>query len=216
MTKKFHDILEGLYKLRIRESGKLKTVLELYDLEIHQKKAGSDHHRLKMMVKRSIEQDLRNNNFGTRNGNYERNAVVWILGDSWQWEANGHTLKETIVVSVTMSISVQKWHSRIRLLILPCSWVKEKRREPEVAEGRVPVVECLDLWSNPCLHGHQNILPLGLLILGLRVFDAFFTSCCMKEGFGFVIFARLLILEWCWNGNGYFSWVDQLSKITSH
>ena len=28
------NILEGLYKLRIRESEKLKTVLELYDLEI--------------------------------------------------------------------------------------------------------------------------------------------------------------------------------------
>ena len=33
------DILEGLYNLRIRASEKLKTVLELYDLEIHQKKA---------------------------------------------------------------------------------------------------------------------------------------------------------------------------------
>ena len=44
------DILEGLYKLRIRESEKLKTVLELYDLEIHQKKAGPDCHRLKTMV----------------------------------------------------------------------------------------------------------------------------------------------------------------------
>ena len=39
MTKIPHDdILEGLYKLRIRESEKLRTVLELYDLEIHQKK----------------------------------------------------------------------------------------------------------------------------------------------------------------------------------
>ena len=36
------DILESLYKLRIRESDKLKTVLELYDLEIHQKKIGPD------------------------------------------------------------------------------------------------------------------------------------------------------------------------------
>ena len=54
------DILEGLYKLRIRESDKLKTILELYDLEIHQKKAGPDYHRLKTMVKRNIEQDLRN------------------------------------------------------------------------------------------------------------------------------------------------------------
>ena len=58
------DILEGLYKLRIRQSEKLKTVLELYDLEIHQKKIGPDYHRLKTMVKRSIEQDLRNKNFG--------------------------------------------------------------------------------------------------------------------------------------------------------
>ena len=45
------DILEGLYKLRLRESEKPKTVLELYDVEIHQKKIGPDYHRLKTMVK---------------------------------------------------------------------------------------------------------------------------------------------------------------------
>ena len=70
------DILESLYKLRIRESEKLKTVLELYDLEIHQKKAGPDYHRLKTMVKRSFEQEIRNKNFGARNGNFETNAVL--------------------------------------------------------------------------------------------------------------------------------------------
>ena len=48
------DILEGLYKLRIRVSEKLKTVLELYDLEIHQ----PDYHRLKTMVKRRIEHEF--------------------------------------------------------------------------------------------------------------------------------------------------------------
>ena len=57
------DILEGLYKLRIRESEKLRTVLELYNMEIHQKKAEPDYHRLKTMVKRSIEQNLRIQNF---------------------------------------------------------------------------------------------------------------------------------------------------------
>ena len=31
------DILENLYKMRIRESDQLKTLLELYDREIHQK-----------------------------------------------------------------------------------------------------------------------------------------------------------------------------------
>ena len=97
------DILEGLNKLRTRESEKLKTVLELYDLEIHQKKAGPDYHRLKTMVKRSIEQDLRIKNFEARTGNYERNAVVEnqgtkqrgqrILGDCWQWETNGQCSK---------------------------------------------------------------------------------------------------------------------------
>ena len=76
------DILEGLYKLRIQESEKLRTVLELYD---------------------SIEQDIRNKNFGARNGNYEKNAVVKnqgtkqrvqrILGDCWQWESNGQCVK---------------------------------------------------------------------------------------------------------------------------
>ena len=100
MTKiPFDDIMEGLYKLRIRESEKLKTVLELYDLETHQKKLGPDYHRLKTMVKRSIEQDIRNKNFGARNENYERNAVVKnqgtkqreqiTFGDCWQWKANG-------------------------------------------------------------------------------------------------------------------------------
>ena len=90
------DILEGLYKLRIRESEKLKTVLELYDLEIHQKKLGPDYHRLKTMVKRSIEQDIQNNNFDARNGNYERNAVVKNPGNktactknSWRLLAMG-------------------------------------------------------------------------------------------------------------------------------
>ena len=54
------DILEGLYKLRIRGSEKLKTVLELYNMEIHQKKAGPYYHRLKTRVKRSIEQEFTN------------------------------------------------------------------------------------------------------------------------------------------------------------
>ena len=72
-------------------------------MEIHQKKGGPDYHRLKAMVKRNIEQNLRIRNFGVRNGNYERNAVVKnqgtkqrvqrVLGDCWQWEANRQCVK---------------------------------------------------------------------------------------------------------------------------
>ena len=42
------------YNLRIRESEKLKTVLDLYKVEIHQKKAGPEYHRLKTMVKKVL------------------------------------------------------------------------------------------------------------------------------------------------------------------
>ena len=55
------------------------------------------------MVKRSIEQNLRMKNFEARNGNYETSAVVKnqgtkqsvqrILGDCWQWKANGQCSK---------------------------------------------------------------------------------------------------------------------------
>ena len=149
------DILEGLYKIRIRESEKLKTVLELYNMEIHQKKAGLDYHRLKTMGNRSIEQNLRIKNFEARNENYERNAVVKnqgtkqreqrTLGDCWQWKANGGSvLKETIAVSVTISISVQKRHSRILLRALLRGRMREMHREPEVPEERVLVEECFD------------------------------------------------------------------------
>ena len=112
------DILEGLYKLRIRESEKLKTVLELYDLEIHPKKIGPDYRRLKTMVKRSIEQDIRNKNFGTRNGNFEKNAVVKNQGSKCvckefleivgNGSSTGSVLEETIAVSATILISMEK------------------------------------------------------------------------------------------------------------
>ena len=45
-------------------------------MEIHQKKAGIDYHRLMTMVKRCIEQNLRMKNFEARNGNFEKSAVV--------------------------------------------------------------------------------------------------------------------------------------------
>ena len=121
MTKIPHDdILEGLYKLRIRESEKLKTVLELYDLEMHQKKLGPDNHRLKTMVKRSIEQEIRSKNFGGRSGNFEKNAVVKnqtkqrgqrILGDCWQRETNGQCVEgDNCSFRHDMNKSVEKVH----------------------------------------------------------------------------------------------------------
>ena len=148
------DILEGLYKLRLRESEKFKTVLELYDLEIHQKKLGLDYHRLKTMVKRSIEQDIQNKNFGARNGNYEKNAVVKnqgkqrvkrILGDCWQWEPNGQCIKGD---NCSFRHDVDKRGKITQSNTSPNSFMQQNERKnienPKSQREKVPVAECLD------------------------------------------------------------------------
>ena len=64
------------------------------------------------MVKRSIEQDIRNKNFGSRNGNFEKNAMVKNQGTkqrvqriSWRLLAMGNQRavceRRQIVVSAT-------------------------------------------------------------------------------------------------------------------
>ena len=154
MTKIPHDdILEGLYKLRIRESEKLKTVLELYDLEIHQKKLGPDYHRLKTVVKRSIEQDIRNKNFGIRNGIYEKNAVKnqgtkqsvqRSLGDCWQWESNGQCIKGD---NCSFRHDINKCGKMTQSNTSPNSFMQQNERKASRTrspEEEVPVVECLD------------------------------------------------------------------------
>ena len=57
------DVLKSLYKLRIRESDQLRTVLELHDMEIHQKKAGPDYHRLKNNGEKKCRAESTNQEF---------------------------------------------------------------------------------------------------------------------------------------------------------
>ena len=167
LTKIPHDdILEGLYKLRIRESEKLKTILELYDLETHQKKLGPDYHRLKTMVKRSIEQEIRNNNFGARNGNFreERRGQESggteqrgqrILGGCWQRETNGQCVKGDNC-SFHHDVNKRgKVHHQIGLRILSCGRMSENHRGPEVPEvkspsGRMSRWPCKDYFRGTC------------------------------------------------------------------
>ena len=93
------DILESLYKLRIRESDQLKTVLEWYDMKIHQSIEVPNDQKLKTMVKRSTDQTLRLGNFDARHGRIEAGAVVKNRkglsgveggkGICYQWKAKG-------------------------------------------------------------------------------------------------------------------------------
>ena len=99
------------------------------------------------MVKRSIEQDIRNilapemeimketpwSRIQGQNSVYKE--FLEIVGTG---SPTGSVPEETIVV--TIRISVEKIHHPIRLQILSCSRMREMRREPEVPEARVPVV----------------------------------------------------------------------------
>ena len=68
-------------------------------------------------------------------------GLLEIVGNG---KPTGSVLKETLAVSVTISISVQNRHSRILLRALLRGRMREMYREPEVREAKVPVEECLD------------------------------------------------------------------------
>ena len=97
------DILESLYKLRIRGSAQLKTVLEVYDMEIHHKISMPNYQKLKTLLKRSIDQKLRLRNFDARHGRIETGAVVknrkGLIGVEggkgicYQWKEKGQCSK---------------------------------------------------------------------------------------------------------------------------
>ena len=70
------DILESLCKLRIHESGQLKTEKELYDMEIHQKRSMPNYQKWKTVLQRSTDQKLRLQNFDARHGRIETGAVL--------------------------------------------------------------------------------------------------------------------------------------------
>ena len=80
-----------------------KIVLELYDMEIHQRISKPDYQKLKMVVKRNIDQKLRLRNIDARNERIETGAVVTSRrglsgiergkGVCCQWEAKGQCLR---------------------------------------------------------------------------------------------------------------------------
>ena len=93
------DVLESLYKLRVLESAQQKTVLELYDMEIHQKTSVPNYQKVENMVKRSMNQKLRLRKFDAKHGRTESGAVVksgkGIIGVEggrgicYQWKEKG-------------------------------------------------------------------------------------------------------------------------------
>ena len=98
-----HEILESLYKWRIRESDQLKTELEVFEMEIHQKISRPNFQILKTMMMRRKDQKLRLRNFDARHKKIETGAVVKSRkgsigvargnGECHQWKGKGQCAK---------------------------------------------------------------------------------------------------------------------------
>ena len=138
-------MLESLYKMRIRESDQLKTVLELYEMEIHQKM--SKYQKLKTMAKRCIDQKRRLSSFDARNERIETGAVV-VLKEDKENAINGKqknsVCDETDVVSDTMERNGN--HRLQNPLHPPFHQHKEVevRREKGASEAGVPLGRPID------------------------------------------------------------------------
>ena len=92
--------------------------MELYNIEIHQKKIGPDYHRLKTMVKKKYRAEATKHEFlGSETETMKRTPWSIIRGQNsvdkefleivGNGKPTGSVLKETIEVSVTISIGVQ-------------------------------------------------------------------------------------------------------------
>ena len=141
------EILESLYKLRIRESDQFKTVWELYDMEIHQNISMPNYQKLKTMVKRSTDQKLRLRNFDARHGRIETGVVVksrkGLIGVEGEvlvtsGEKKASVRQETNAVSGMIVAIVSKNQNTLppRLPSQPCHEV-EVCRGREASEAKV-------------------------------------------------------------------------------
>ena len=70
------NVLESLYKMRIRESLQLQTVLAMYEQEIDQHRSKPSDQKLKTMVRRHIDRMIRTPNFKVRNERIETGVLV--------------------------------------------------------------------------------------------------------------------------------------------
>ena len=170
--------LESLYKLRIRESAQLKTVLELYDMEIRQKISMPNYQKLKTMVQRRKDQKLRLRNFDARHGRIETGAVIKNRkgmsgveggkGTIYQWKEKGQCSKgdQCSAVSGKRAMIVPKNQTTMppHLPSHPSHEVEVCRRK-EVSKAKVTIVPFSDnradiMWK---VLARERLVNIGLL-----------------------------------------------------
>ena len=134
------DILESVYKLRIRESDQFKTVLELYDMEIHQK-ISVPNYRLRNL-------DAKHGRIESGHVIENRKGIIWVEGGKgicYQWKEKGSVREETVAVSATKPKIVRKNQNTLppHLLSQPHHGVEVCRRK-EASKAKVTMDRFFD------------------------------------------------------------------------
>ena len=119
-------VLESLYKMRMRGSVQLQSVLAMNEKEINQDRSRPSYQKLKAMVRRHIDQMIRTRIFKVRNERIETGVLVRTQkgknvsverkqGECNQWKASAQR-KEMLAVSATTIVGVERKHIRPLLL----------------------------------------------------------------------------------------------------
>ena len=121
--------------------------------------------RISLEEQKAQKQEIRNKNFGARNGNYERNDVVKnqgtkqrvqrILGDCWQWETNGQCVKGD---NCSFRHNINKRGKLTQSNTSPSSFMQQNERKSsrtrsprgESPSGRMSRWPCKDYLKGTC------------------------------------------------------------------
>ena len=167
-----NDVLECLYNLRICESAQRKTVLELHDMEIHQKISMPNYQNLKTMVKNAKRSEItitklwrQAREHGNRNSCQESK---WI---KWRWTRNRYRLpanvrRDTNAVSGMGVKIVHKNRHRKPPHLLSHQWHEvEVCQEKGTSEAKVSLASFFDnradtFWK---VLARDRLVSIGIL-----------------------------------------------------
>ena len=171
------DVLESLYKLRIRESAQLKTVLELYDMDIHQKNIDAQSPKIEDNGEKEYRSEATITKFRRqKRENWVRSSGQESQGIKWRWRWKRYLLpvekkkanvrRKTSAVSGMRGTIVHKNRHQMPPHFLSQQWHEvEVCRGKEVSRAKVILVSFLDnrvdtMWK---VLARNRLVSIGIL-----------------------------------------------------
>ena len=129
----------------------------------------------------------------------------------------GSVLKETFVVSVTISIKVRKWHSRIRILILSTRQNERNASRTRSPSGRMSRWTCKDYLKGTCTNSScEKMAPSRMLVLQDQEWLSVWGKVLIRTSSGWWTADKKVSKEWWQKCSGYAEEGELASKRTCH